>query len=316
MLFSLGQRADTSTNWREFTSLEGRKYYYNKVTRTSKWRIPDEVKLAPEKDTISHASNFGSIYVVKISSTGVDGSLVSAHGAKSSPITVSPSTNLPTTVSSESLSLSSKVSSPMIETVKMINSSEPSSPAVANSEKIGIAVTLGNLVAPPVYIFRFIRYKFVSGLCCFLFGIQFFYSSETTTTQDTVLYGDGFSLKNRQNVKKDAAITEIGGGTPSDEKIVKLGLLVYESKERQRVHSKLFWNLEILGLIARGIRPVVSGGKFRNAWKLTKDAPALRKSIGWRFSSTDTVASVADGGGRGGDASDSGGEGVRRLCGS
>ena len=32
--------------------------------------------------------------------------------------------------------------------------------------------------------------------------------------------------------------------------------------------------------------------------------------------STDTVASVADGGGRGGGVSDSGGDGVRRMCGS
>ncbi|PHT97554.1 hypothetical protein BC332_33510 [Capsicum chinense] len=54
----------------------------------------------------------------------------------------------------------------------MKNSSEPSSPAVANSEKIGIAVTLGNSVAPPVF--------------------------ETTTAQDAVVYGDGFSPENRE----------------------------------------------------------------------------------------------------------------------
>ncbi|XP_047261625.1 uncharacterized protein LOC107853772 isoform X2 [Capsicum annuum] len=88
----------------------------------------------------------------------------------------------------------------MIETVEMKNSSEPASPAVANSEKIGIAVTLGNSVVPPV--------------------------TETTTAQD----GDGFSSENRENVKKDTAITEIGGATPSDEKTVELGPLVYESK--------------------------------------------------------------------------------------
>ncbi|PHT69493.1 hypothetical protein T459_28980 [Capsicum annuum] len=84
-------------------------------------------------------------------------------------------------VASESSILSGKVTSPMNETVKMKNSLEPASPAVANSEKIRIAVTLGNSVAQP-------------------------------------------------NVKKDAAITEIGGATPSDEKIVELGPLVYESK--------------------------------------------------------------------------------------
>ncbi|PHT69326.1 hypothetical protein T459_28813 [Capsicum annuum] len=137
-------RADASTGWREFTSPERRKYYYNKVTRTSKWRMPDEVKLAHKKDTISHASDFGSSSVVKISSPGAD----------------------------ESSSLYGKVSSPVIETVKMKNSLEPASPAVANSEKIGIAVTLGNLIAPPI--------------------------SETTTTQDAVVYGDGFSSENRE----------------------------------------------------------------------------------------------------------------------
>ncbi|XP_047261209.1 pre-mRNA-processing protein 40A-like [Capsicum annuum] len=165
-------RADASTDRREFTSPEGRKYYYNRVTRTPKWRMPDEVKLAREKDTISHASDFGSISIVKTSSLGADGSLVSAHGAKSSPIAVSPAANLPTIVASESSSLSGKVSSLMIETVEMNNSSEPASPAVADSEKIGIAVTLGNSIAPPV--------------------------SETTTAQDAVVYGDGFSSENRE----------------------------------------------------------------------------------------------------------------------
>ncbi|PHT74962.1 hypothetical protein T459_22239 [Capsicum annuum] len=112
-------------------------------------------------------------------------------------LAVSPAANLPTIGASESSSLSGKVSSPMIETVEIKNSSEPASPAVANSEKIGIAVTLGNSVAPSV--------------------------SETTTIQDAVVYSDGFSLENRENVKKDAAITKIGGATPSDEKTVELG---------------------------------------------------------------------------------------------
>ncbi|PHT27830.1 hypothetical protein CQW23_32575 [Capsicum baccatum] len=164
--------------------LATRRYYYNKVTRTSKWRMPDEAKvmldlnpiwLACEKETISHASDFRSISVVKTLSPGADGSLVLAHGAKSSPIAMSPDANLPTIVASESSSLSGKVSSPMIEIVKMKNSSEPSSIVVASSEKIGIAVTLGNSLAPPV--------------------------SETTTTQDAIVYGDGFSSENREEAK-------------------------------------------------------------------------------------------------------------------
>ncbi|XP_055835210.1 pre-mRNA-processing protein 40A-like isoform X3 [Solanum dulcamara] len=198
------ERADASTDWREVTSPEGRKYYYNKVTRKSKWKMPDEVKFAREKDTITHASDFGSISSVKTSSPGADGSFVSAQGAMSSPISVSPVANLPTIVASESSSLSGKVSSPTIDAVEMQNSSEPASPAVANSEKIGIAVTLGNSAAIPV--------------------------SETTSAQDAVAYEDGVSPENREEVKQDAAMTEIGSATPSEEKTVELGPLVYESK--------------------------------------------------------------------------------------
>ncbi|WMV55285.1 hypothetical protein MTR67_048670 [Solanum verrucosum] len=202
---SRGIRADASTDWREFTSPAGRKYYYNKVTRKSKWKMPDEVKLAREKDTISHASDFGSISSIKTSSPGADGSFVSAQGAMTSPIAVSPVANLPAIVASESSSLSGKVSSPTIDAVEMQNSSEPASPAVANSEKIGIAVTLGNSVTIPV-------------------------SSETTSAQDAVACGDGVSPENREEVKQDAAITGIGSATPSEEKTVELGPLVYESK--------------------------------------------------------------------------------------
>ncbi|XP_006352104.1 pre-mRNA-processing protein 40A-like isoform X3 [Solanum tuberosum] len=199
------ERADASTDWREFTSPAGRKYYYNKVTRKSKWKMPDEVKLAREKDTISHASDFGSISSIKTSSPGADGSFVSAQGAMTSPIAVSPVANLPAIVASESSSLSGKVSSPTIDAVEMQNSSEPASPAVANSEKIGIAVTLGNSVTIPV-------------------------SSETTSAQDAVACGNGVSPENREEVKQDAAITGIGSATPSEEKTVELGPLVYESK--------------------------------------------------------------------------------------
>ncbi|KAF9619232.1 hypothetical protein IFM89_005786, partial [Coptis chinensis] len=37
-------RADASTVWKEFTTPDGRMYYYNKVTKQSKWTIPDDLK--------------------------------------------------------------------------------------------------------------------------------------------------------------------------------------------------------------------------------------------------------------------------------
>ncbi|PPR87701.1 hypothetical protein GOBAR_AA32990 [Gossypium barbadense] len=38
------KRADASTNWKEYTSPDGRKYYYNKVTNLSTWSLPEELK--------------------------------------------------------------------------------------------------------------------------------------------------------------------------------------------------------------------------------------------------------------------------------
>lgn len=38
------ERADTSGQWKEFTAPDGRKYYYNKVTKESRWTMPEEMK--------------------------------------------------------------------------------------------------------------------------------------------------------------------------------------------------------------------------------------------------------------------------------
>ncbi|XP_010691544.2 pre-mRNA-processing protein 40A isoform X1 [Beta vulgaris subsp. vulgaris] len=43
------ERADASTDWKEYTGPDGRKYYYNKATRQSKWVIPEELKVAREQ---------------------------------------------------------------------------------------------------------------------------------------------------------------------------------------------------------------------------------------------------------------------------
>ncbi|PHT27829.1 hypothetical protein CQW23_32574 [Capsicum baccatum] len=120
--------------------------------------------------------------------------------------------------------------------------------------------------------------------------------SEATTTQDALVYGDGFPLENRE---KDAAITEIRGATPSNEKTVELGQLVYERKteaksafktllESANIGSDCTWDQvisifehderfkaverakdreELFKIMWRNLRkrPVASGRKFRTA---------------------------------------------------
>ncbi|KAL0348295.1 UNVERIFIED_CONTAM: hypothetical protein Sangu_1057300 [Sesamum angustifolium] len=79
---SVSWRADASTDWREVTTPEGRRFYFNKVTKQSKWAIPDEVKLARERanmtssegtPTIKDGNSYASA-AVSVSSTEASGS--------------------------------------------------------------------------------------------------------------------------------------------------------------------------------------------------------------------------------------------------
>ena len=42
------ERAESASDWKEFTAPDGRKYYYNKTTKESKWTLPEELKHARE----------------------------------------------------------------------------------------------------------------------------------------------------------------------------------------------------------------------------------------------------------------------------
>lgn len=52
MLVSWQEKAPTAaanapavtTDWKEFVSPDGRKYYYNRTTKESRWTMPDEMK--------------------------------------------------------------------------------------------------------------------------------------------------------------------------------------------------------------------------------------------------------------------------------
>jgi pre-mRNA-processing factor 40 len=44
-LMSAAERAEASTPWREHAAPDGRKYFYNKDTKESKWTLPDELRV-------------------------------------------------------------------------------------------------------------------------------------------------------------------------------------------------------------------------------------------------------------------------------
>ncbi len=40
------KKPEVQCDWKEFTAPDGRKYYYNRVTKQSKWQMPEELKQA------------------------------------------------------------------------------------------------------------------------------------------------------------------------------------------------------------------------------------------------------------------------------
>jgi pre-mRNA-processing factor 40 len=52
-VYSLIQRADARTDWKEHSSPDGRKYYYNKITKQSTWTMPEEMKIVREQAEIA-----------------------------------------------------------------------------------------------------------------------------------------------------------------------------------------------------------------------------------------------------------------------
>ncbi|XP_021866042.1 pre-mRNA-processing protein 40A [Spinacia oleracea] len=66
------ERADATTDWKEYMGPDGRKYFYNKVTKQSKWVIPEELKLAREHvEKASYAVEVTGSSSVSTSQAGV-----------------------------------------------------------------------------------------------------------------------------------------------------------------------------------------------------------------------------------------------------
>ncbi|CAI0401259.1 unnamed protein product [Linum tenue] len=114
------ERADASTDWKEFMSPDGRKYFYNKVTKQSKWEIPEELKLArqevaetstvetPAESSPAPASDVS--HVDKMTS-GSDPSSSTTQDAPSSPVPVVPIAAVGQSHTSESSPLAAAVAS-------------------------------------------------------------------------------------------------------------------------------------------------------------------------------------------------------------
>ncbi|KAJ4824336.1 hypothetical protein Tsubulata_004299 [Turnera subulata] len=151
------QRADATTDWKEFTSPDGRKYFYNKVTKQSKWEIPAELKLARERvgkaptmeshsDTFVNSQTPSSVpqVVDRIPST-TDSLHSAAQEAPSSPVPVIP-VAAASTVQSQLNSQS--LASPIVPSPVVTNADELQKIVTPEATTLGSA-EVGNAVAVP-----------------------------------------------------------------------------------------------------------------------------------------------------------------------
>ncbi|KAF9675781.1 hypothetical protein SADUNF_Sadunf09G0068500 [Salix dunnii] len=203
------------TEWKEHTSANGRRYYYNRVTKQSKWEIPEELKLARaqvEKPSImetqskvfakSHAPNSVLPSVDKAPSSA-DALSSTAQGAPSSPVPVKPvaAGNSQSHLASESPALP-VMSSPTTTNADEVQTAE--SPVVDVPKNAEIIATAVNTITGPM--------------------------SDNFSTHDKRSSEDNAPAQDKQEAEKDAVTDEKVINVTLEEKSANQDPLLYADK--------------------------------------------------------------------------------------
>ncbi|KAK9097127.1 hypothetical protein Sjap_022624 [Stephania japonica] len=213
---SFVQRADAATVWKEFTTPEGRKYYYNKVTKQSKWIIPEDLKLAREQaeklmsqGNLSETDAIQAPAAVNVPAVEVPSSANSTPGAVSSPVPVTPVVAVanPLPVAASVPQFTPSVPSPLVANAAVVNS------PVANTTPLPAAAS-GDTGTPGSSTLATIT---TSAL-------------DNTHHQDVSNAVDGASAKDLEEAKKGMAVAGKVNVTPLEEKNADEEPLVYASK--------------------------------------------------------------------------------------
>ncbi|OMO70844.1 hypothetical protein COLO4_28464 [Corchorus olitorius] len=215
-------RADASTVWKEFTTSDGRKYYYNKVTKQSKWTIPEELKLAREQ--AQAASSQGTP-----SDTGVASQAPVAGAVSSAEMTTAA-----VSVSSNTLQTSSPVSVTPIASVANPSPTLLSGPTVPVSQSA--AMTASGVQLPAVAVTPLPAVSSgVSPIPVALVNSNTTLVSESTASQDAMHSTDGgASSHDIEEAKKGMAMAGKVNVTPVEEKVPDDEPLTYANKQEAK----------------------------------------------------------------------------------
>ncbi|KAL2231516.1 UNVERIFIED_CONTAM: Pre-mRNA-processing protein 40A [Sesamum indicum] len=210
-------RADASTDWREITTPEGRRFYFNKVTKQSKWAIPDEVKLAREranmtssegtptiKDVNSYASAAVSVSGTEVANHNADNLSFSAPEMVSSPVSVTPPVNPELAAASGSSSIQEEVANLKSDATGVHTPGEIATSTVVSDPPVPVAMATS--MSTPMRI-------------------------SNKSPQDAAPSSVDTFAESVEGADTSAGISGSGGNNAPEVKKVEHGPLVYESKE-------------------------------------------------------------------------------------
>ncbi|KAL3619545.1 hypothetical protein CASFOL_036606 [Castilleja foliolosa] len=225
--FTFSRRADASTVWKEFTTPEGRKYYYNKETKQSKWTIPDELKLAREEAEKAAAGGGHSVMVATVptshSGTTVEQPSAAVNLASSTTSVIAGVTSSPAPVTP----VGSDATAPAV-----MDSKTPAVSALQTATTGAHGVSLvGETVAPSP--------SEVSGSS----GVPVIPSSANSVLMTSMEYQSthdggsplgGASVQDTEDEKKGIAVAGKLNVTPVEEKSMDDGSFIYATKQEAK----------------------------------------------------------------------------------
>ncbi|KAG6789691.1 hypothetical protein POTOM_005810 [Populus tomentosa] len=233
------ERADASTDWKEFKSPDGRKYYYNKVTKQSKWEIPEELKLARARvENTSTMEKQSEVFTNSHASTSVPPSAdktpsiadaSTAQGAPSSPVLVIPvaaAGNSQLQLASESSTL------PVMSSSMMTNADEVQTieiPVADVPKSAEVTATAVNTITAPMYCILYLFHKKQSRTylrCTYLLNCF----RNNFSEQDKPSSADEGPAQDKEEAEKEVVIDEKVNNVPLEEKAVNHEPLLYADK--------------------------------------------------------------------------------------
>ncbi|GFP87572.1 pre-mRNA-processing protein 40a [Phtheirospermum japonicum] len=219
-------RADASTVWKEFTTPEGRKYYYNKETKQSKWTIPDELKLAREEAEKAAAGGGHSVMVATVPTTPrgttVEEPSATVNLASSTTSVIAGVTSSPAPVTP----VGSDANAPSV-----MDSDPPAVPALQTATAGALGVSVGETVTPSP--------SEVSGSS----GVPVISSSSNSMPMTSTEYPSpyvggsplgGASVQDTEDEKKGIAVAGKLNVKPVEEKSVDDEPYIYATKQEAK----------------------------------------------------------------------------------